>query len=75
MPMVVYCCSYSLCAFSVLVLNIMVASCWSSSGDVESGVLLLLHARTHITQKKKNSPVIRMVVVTRRTLHMVLEQV
>jgi hypothetical protein len=39
MPMVVYCCSYSLCAFSLLVLNIVVASCWLSSGDVEFYVL------------------------------------
>jgi hypothetical protein len=70
MPMVVYCCSYSFCAFSLLVLNIVVASCWSSSGDVESGVLKLLHARTHLTQKKKIAPVIRMVVVTRRMLHL-----
>jgi hypothetical protein len=28
LPMVVYRCSYSLCAFSLLVLNIVVASCW-----------------------------------------------
>jgi hypothetical protein len=32
---------------------VMVASCWSSSGDVESHVLLLLHARTHLKKKKK----------------------
>jgi hypothetical protein len=55
MPMVVYCCSYSLCAFSLLVLNIVVASCWLSSGDVESSVLLLLHARTHLKKKKKKN--------------------
>jgi hypothetical protein len=71
MPMVVYCCSYSLCAFSLLVLNIVVASCWLSSGDVESSVLLLLHARTHLKKKKKKNfaPVLRVVVVTRRSLH------
>jgi hypothetical protein len=70
MPMVVYCCSYSLCAFSLLVLNIVVASCWLSSGDVESSVLLLLHARTHLKygKKKKIAPVLRVVVVTRRSL-------
>jgi hypothetical protein len=38
MPMVVHCCSYALCAFSLLVLNIVVASCSLSSGDVESSV-------------------------------------
>jgi hypothetical protein len=32
---------------------VVVASCWSSSGNVESSVLLLLHARTHLKQKKK----------------------
>jgi hypothetical protein len=52
-PMVVYCCSYSSCAFSLLVMNIVVASCWFSRGDVESSVLLLLHARTHLKKKKK----------------------
>jgi hypothetical protein len=36
--MVVIACSYSLCAFSLLVMNIVVASCWLSSGDVESSV-------------------------------------
>jgi hypothetical protein len=55
---------YSLCAFSFLS-NIMVASCWLSSGVVQLSVLLLLHARTHLT-KKKIAPVFRVVVVTRR---------
>jgi hypothetical protein len=56
-------------------MNIVVASCWLSRGDVESSVLLLLHARTHLKQildekkKKKIAPVIRVVVVTRRSLH------
>jgi ribosomal protein S18 len=51
----------------------VVASCWSSSGDVESRVLLLLHARTHLKQKKKKKKkkkklhlYTRMVVITRR---------
>jgi hypothetical protein len=46
---------------------VVVASCWSSSGDIESSVLLLLHARTHLKQtKKKIAPVIRVVVLTRK---------
>jgi hypothetical protein len=49
------------------VMNIVVASCWLSRGDVESSVLLLLHARTHLKKKKKKiAPVTRMVVVTRK---------
>jgi O-antigen/teichoic acid export membrane protein len=36
-------------------------------GVVQLGVLLLLHARTHLKKKKKKiAPVTRMVVVTRR---------
>jgi hypothetical protein len=46
MPMVVFV-QFLVEAFSLLVMNIVVASCWLSSGDVESSVLLLLHARTH----------------------------
>ena len=53
-------------------MNTVVASCWMSRGDIESSVLLRLHARTHLhTQKikiKKNAPVTRMVVVTRRVV-------
>ena len=47
-----------------------VAFCWSSGGDVESSVLLLLHVHTHLkhTQKKKFAPVTRMVVVTRKVV-------
>ena len=60
-------CHYSSCAFSLLVMNIEVTSCWFSRGDVESSVLLLLHARTHLKHtQKKIAPVTRMVVVTRR---------
>jgi hypothetical protein len=38
---------------------VVVASCWSSSGDVESRVLLLLHARTHLKHKKKKLHLLR----------------
>jgi hypothetical protein len=38
MSMVVIACSYLLCAFSLLVMNFVVASCWLSGGDVESSV-------------------------------------
>jgi hypothetical protein len=48
-----YCCSSSLSAFSLLVLNFVVASCWLSSGVIQLSVLLLLHARTHLNEKKK----------------------
>jgi hypothetical protein len=46
-----------------------VESCWSSSGDVESSMLLLPHTRTHLRtqkQKKKFAPITRTVGVTRR---------
>jgi hypothetical protein len=52
----------------------MVASCWSSSGDVESGCCYFytrahtLHKKKKKNKKKKIAPVIRMVVVTRRSL-------
>ena len=49
-------------------LNIVVASCWLLSGEVESSVLLLLHACTHFKQTKKIAPVLRVVVVTRRVI-------
>jgi hypothetical protein len=53
--------------FCLLAMNTVVASCWMSRGDIESSVFLLLHARTHLTHKKKKfAPVTRMVVVTRR---------
>jgi hypothetical protein len=32
---------------------VVVASCWSSSGDVELSMLLLPHTRTHLQHKKK----------------------
>jgi hypothetical protein len=32
---------------------VVVASCWSSSGDVELSMLLLPHVRTHLKHKKK----------------------
>jgi hypothetical protein len=48
---------------------VVVASCWLSIGVVQLSVMLLLHARTHLTHKKKKiAPVARMVVVTRRSL-------
>jgi hypothetical protein len=47
---------------------VVVVSCWSSSGDIESSVLLLLHARTHLKHKKKIAPVIRVVVLTRKVV-------
>jgi hypothetical protein len=66
-------CCYSSCAFSLLVMNIVVTSCWLSRGDVESSVLLLLHARTHLKHKKKKKKkklhlYIRMVVLTRNSI-------
>ena len=40
--------------YDVLDSNQLVASCWSSSGDVELSMLLLPHTRTHLrTQNKK----------------------
>jgi hypothetical protein len=54
MPRVVYCCSYSLCAFSLLVLNIVVASCWLSSGDVESSVFVTSTCAHHLRDLSTN---------------------
>jgi hypothetical protein len=71
MPMDIYCCHYSSSAFSLLVMNIVVASCWLSRGDIESSVLLLLHARTHLKKKKKIKKiahVIGVVVITRKVI-------
>jgi hypothetical protein len=48
MPMVVYCCSYSSCAFSLLVMNIMVASCRLSRASYSS-VCYSLYTCTHTT--------------------------
>jgi hypothetical protein len=50
---------------------VMVASCWSSVGDVELSMLLLPHARTHLnTQKKKKKKAVRYIFapVTRMVL-------
>jgi hypothetical protein len=49
-----------LCALCLLVVIIVVASCYSSGGDVESNVLFPLYTRAHtFKNKKKNSLVIR----------------
>jgi 1,4-dihydroxy-2-naphthoate octaprenyltransferase len=69
--MVVYACSYLLCALCLLVVIIVVASCWLSGGDVESSVSVPFYTRAHTLNKKKKkkkkfAPVIRVVVVTRR---------
>jgi hypothetical protein len=39
--------------FSGQLYSVVVASCWSSSGDVELRMLLLPHTRTHLQHKKK----------------------
>jgi hypothetical protein len=58
--------------FSGQLTFVVVASCWSSSGDVELSMLLLPHTRTHLQhtkQKKKFAPITRTVGVTIGPLH------
>jgi hypothetical protein len=50
-------CSYLLCAFSLLVMNIVVASCWLSGGDVESSVSVTFYTRAHTLNKKKKKKI------------------
>jgi hypothetical protein len=54
-------------------LNFMVASCWLSSGDVKSSVSCYFYTRAHTLKKKNYSPIFRVDVANRRSIHMVLE--
>jgi hypothetical protein len=64
-----------LCILCLLVVIIVVASCESSGGDVESSMSVSFYTRAHTLNTKKQiiiikkiAPVLRVVVVTRRTL-------
>ena len=67
---------FLLCALRLLVVIVVVAACQSLGGDVESSVSVSPPTRAHTPLKqKKIAPVISVVVVTRRSLHMVSEPV